>query len=87
MAFSQVVNWVLQNFPFWNASGGADHLIWWTGDQVRLMVPFPLVAFWFPVQRLQRPWSVHFCLPRGCWRAVRPLVTSTRSMFHTLINQ
>lgn len=25
----RVVQWVQRHFPFWNASGGADHLLWW----------------------------------------------------------
>ena len=28
-----VVDWVAAHHPFWNASGGADHLLWWPGDQ------------------------------------------------------
>lgn len=26
-------DWVRTTWPFWNASGGADHLLWLSGDQ------------------------------------------------------
>lgn len=27
------VNWVRRHHPFWNSSGGADHILFWGGDR------------------------------------------------------
>ena len=31
---AKVVDWVRTTWPFWNASGGSDHVLWWPADQV-----------------------------------------------------
>ncbi len=30
---ARVVDWIRQTYPYWNASGGSDHILWWPGDQ------------------------------------------------------
>ena len=30
---AKAVDWVRAHHPFWNASGGVDHVLWWSGDQ------------------------------------------------------
>lgn len=30
---ARVVDWVRHAWPFWNVTGGVDHILWWPGDQ------------------------------------------------------